>query len=211
MTIAEDLVLLLVDPRTGRLTRDRALRDDLVAGALLADLAQADRVGLSMPEDGGRSGRVIVLDPTPTGDELLDEALAALHTQQWRKPHEVVPVIARSRPSAAVLARLVDRGVLQAEQGTTWGIVPTALWATVDPVPRAAVVRLLCETVAREEEPGARARALVSLLAAARLLGQVVDVEDVLQAERRARALGVGHWPAEAVRAHRASGAVAVG
>ncbi|MFD7665199.1 GPP34 family phosphoprotein [Streptomyces sp. NPDC059788] len=71
-TLPEDLLLLALDPERGKpLCEPAHLRYGL-AGAALAELAWAGRVG------EGRGGRIAVLSPLPLGDPLLDGALAAL-------------------------------------------------------------------------------------------------------------------------------------
>lgn len=76
MLIAEDLLLLLTDDRTGRLAGSGTEVDVALGGALLVELTMEGRVEVT--EDGGmlRRNRVTVRDAAPTGDEVLDEALA---------------------------------------------------------------------------------------------------------------------------------------
>ncbi|OKH97443.1 hypothetical protein A6A06_32825 [Streptomyces sp. CB02923] len=68
----EELLLLALDPERGKpLCEPSHLRYGL-AGAALAELAWAGRVG------EGRGGRITVHSPLPLGDPVLDGALAAL-------------------------------------------------------------------------------------------------------------------------------------
>lgn len=71
-TLPEELLLLALDPERGKpLCESSCLRYGL-AGAALAELEWAGRVG------EGPGGRITVHNPLPLGDPVLDGALAAL-------------------------------------------------------------------------------------------------------------------------------------
>ena len=52
MLIAEDVLLLLVDDRTGRFLVDSTTLDNVLAGAVLVELVTIERVGFA-PAGGG--------------------------------------------------------------------------------------------------------------------------------------------------------------
>lgn len=68
-TLGEDLVLLSIDLRSGRLSNASRLRFGLM-GSELVRLAASRRVDIT-------DGRIVVLDGGPTGDPELDAALAS--------------------------------------------------------------------------------------------------------------------------------------
>lgn len=70
MTLAADLLLLAIDPQRRHLRVSERL-DYALMGADLVELALARRVVME-------GDRVLVLDARPTGDRLLDEALASI-------------------------------------------------------------------------------------------------------------------------------------
>ncbi|TWF79275.1 Golgi phosphoprotein 3 GPP34 [Pseudonocardia hierapolitana] len=74
MPLTEDLVLLLLNPETGRAVVDSTSLDRAIGGALLLDLVTRERI--TADGDGARA-RLTVADAAPTGDALLG-ALAAL-------------------------------------------------------------------------------------------------------------------------------------
>jgi Golgi phosphoprotein 3 GPP34 len=65
MLLAEDLLLLVTDDASGRLSVPSAHVDAGLGGANLLELALMDKVGLSGEHDAGRAGRVLVRDPAP--------------------------------------------------------------------------------------------------------------------------------------------------
>ena len=82
MLIAEDLLLLLTDDTSGRLSTPAAKVEIMLAGANLVELALMGRVDISREVKPIRFlginrtvDRLIVGDPSPTGDAVLDAAL----------------------------------------------------------------------------------------------------------------------------------------
>src|SRR5262249_59184204 len=90
MLLAEDLLLLVTDDASGRLSAPAAQVDVALGGANLVELTLMNKVGLSGEWDRGKAGRIIVRDPSPTGDEVLDAALGIINAHQGKKPSTVV-------------------------------------------------------------------------------------------------------------------------
>jgi hypothetical protein len=104
ITLAELLLLIAYDDDGTRIGRSQAV-DLGLGGAVLAELAIAGRITVS-----GRQVRVV--DAAPTGDPLLDGALAGIAAERRpRKPADLVRTLSRGL-RATVLHRLVDQGVL---------------------------------------------------------------------------------------------------
>ena len=69
LRFAEEIILLLLGDEDGRFANTRSWTlDYAVAGAVLMDLALEDRIDTDLEH-------LILLDATPTGDELLDPTL----------------------------------------------------------------------------------------------------------------------------------------
>src|SRR5215468_12400962 len=85
MLLAEDLLLLVTDDTSGQLSAPAAQVDAGLGGANLVELAMMDKVDLSGEGEAGRPGRVVVRDPSPAGDEVLDAALGILTANQGKK------------------------------------------------------------------------------------------------------------------------------
>ena len=122
LNLAEALFLLALDDDEGwiaALTLD-TLRYGLAA-ALLADLALLGKI---IVEDQ----RVSLLDPTPVGDELLDETLTRI--AESNKPRKVkywIGALGFRKLPKQVAQRLVARGVLREEDRRYLWVVPYAV------------------------------------------------------------------------------------
>jgi hypothetical protein len=127
MLLAEDLLLVLTDDDAGKLAASSTNVDLALGGALLVELALMDRVDVAGAEERVREGRLVIRDTNPTGDGLLDEALAIVEHKEGKKPKSVV-----ARLGKGVRVRLYDRltkaGVLRAEEDRVLGIFPTHRW-----------------------------------------------------------------------------------
>jgi len=66
-------------------------------GANLAELALRDKVDLAGEQDPGRPGRIIVRDPSPAGDPILDAALQTVTAYQGKKPSTVIRPLSKNR------------------------------------------------------------------------------------------------------------------
>ncbi|WP_328991794.1 GPP34 family phosphoprotein [Kribbella sp. NBC_01245] len=161
MLIAEDLLLLLHDDDSDRPVGGSPSADYALAGAILIELAMRGRVGmLSSDETGGdtgetgetggktrgetgrdlgKNGRLVAIDDSPTGDELLDRRLAILTakgrtvtkgkvTKNGLRPVNLVPKVAKEL-RAELLDRLTDKGILQADRER---VLPVTRWTARD-------------------------------------------------------------------------------
>ena len=113
LRFAEEIVLLLLDDERGDLTPSFTPRslDVVLAGAVLMELALEDRIDTDL-------AHLTVVDPTPLDDALLDPTLADI--ARTAEAHDPGFWIARTAERGhairdAVLARLAERGILEAE------------------------------------------------------------------------------------------------
>jgi hypothetical protein len=89
----------------------------------MVELTLFNKVDLSAPGDEGKSGRIIVGDPSPAGDAVLDAALAILVAHQGDKPSAVIRPLSKNLRQA-LYERLAASRVLRAERGRSLGIFP---------------------------------------------------------------------------------------
>ena len=122
LRFAEELLLLLIDDKRGDLLPipERSLACAL-AGALLMDLALEGRIDTD-PE------RLVLLDATPLGDDLLDPVLAEIAREEAVQPARfwVAHVAAKgSDIRDRALARLTAQGILELEEGGFLAFLPS--------------------------------------------------------------------------------------
>jgi hypothetical protein len=155
--LCDDLLLLAVRP-DGTLALPAHLRFG-VSGAELVRLAAARRVDIER-------GRIVVVNTTPTGDELLDAALASM-AGGHRGP-SAKAWVARHRPGLvhSYLARAAAAGTVRSERGTRLGFLPVTRWLVTDTA-RAAAARGRLEAVAAGTGPVGQEQAALAGLASA--------------------------------------------
>jgi hypothetical protein len=203
MLLAEDLLLLITDDASGRLAAAGSQVDAGLGGANLVELTLLGKVDITGEQDQGKPGRIIVRDPAPPEDDVLDAALETLAARQGSKPSAVIGPLGKNlRP--VLYERLAAAGVLRAGRGRALGIFPTRTWPTQDPGHEAEVRQLVTQALVQPGEPDERTAALIALLHALRCEHKVVDPKPYQLSRRqlRARAAEVaqGNWASEAVR-----------
>lgn len=137
-TLGDDLVLLSIRSNGVIGTADK-LRFGL-SGAELVRLTALRRSGIER-------GRIIILDQTPTGIALLDEALMSM--AGGRRPPTAKAWVARRRGDLPrrYLDRLTDTGTIRAERRKNLGFIPVTRWTIVD-AERLAAARARLDAIA---------------------------------------------------------------
>jgi hypothetical protein len=196
MSLAEEFLLLAYADDGTPLTDGMHL-DNGLGGALLLELAMDSRIDVV-------DKRVVVLDPAPTGEPVLDQALERISSaEKSRKPGYWVSKFAKdTRPR--VLDRLVGAGVLTMEKDRVLGVFPRTRY------PAAQGTEPAVETDARQRMRAAvlgdgtvepRTAALCALVAATDLDRKVFADLDRKRVKARLKEIGQGAWAAKAVQA----------
>jgi hypothetical protein len=134
-TLGDDLVLLSILPN-GVIGTSAKLRFGL-SGSELVRLAALRRVGIERDQ-------IVVLDQAPTGDVLLDEALASMDDSP--APKEWVG-LDRDELVRRYLERLAAAGTIQLQQRKALGFIAVNGWTVLDPG-RMAVARAPLDVIA---------------------------------------------------------------
>lgn len=146
-------------------------------------------------------GRLAVHDARPTGDELLDRALAALAAKAGRKPKDALAKVAKGLHDA-VYARLVARGAARREETTVLWVF-TQVSHQVDPAARDVTHAKLVEVLLGRATPDLHTVGLLALLQAVDAVPKIFQGAGGLpgrELKARAKALSKGAWSSEAVR-----------
>jgi hypothetical protein len=205
--MAEEYLLLCLDDKTGRPRIGRDRLDPALGGALVAELALLERIGVTPHEAGWRNrGRVTINSLTPTDDPELDTALHKLAENEGKKLKDLLSSSAskKDRLSHGVRDRLLERlaaaGMLVRIEGTVLGFIPRTTWSAGDREPEDHVRRRLQSALVGGETPLERTVALIALLQVTNLLPKVVSTEDKRALRARAKELTAGDWAAKAVK-----------
>ena len=202
MLIAEDLLLLLTNDTSGQLAVPAAHADAALGGAVLAELALLGKVGLSDEADGGKPGRLVVGDPSPPGDAVLDAALEVVLAHQGKKPSAVIRPLGKHLRQI-LHERLAAAGVLRAQQARILGIFPAHRWPALDTSHEEQVRQQLAGALTGQTPPDCRAAELIALLHALNCEHKVIDprLYGLSRRQLRARAeeIAIGSWASVAV------------
>ena len=203
MLLAEDLLLLVTDDASGRLSAPAEQVDAGLGGANLDEFTLRNKVDLTGEQDPGKRGRIIVRDPSPAGDAVLDAALQILIARQGQKPSKVIKPLSKNL-RRTLYQRLADRGVVRAERGKILGVFPIRRWPAEDASEEAEVRRLMTQALVQQVVPDTRTAALIALVNAVGRVDKIVDARQhgLSKQELRARAAAIakGNWASEAVR-----------
>lgn len=203
LSLTDELLLLLLDPTSGRLGLDGTRLKAVVAGATVAGLVLDGALTLDGTDKGARLRRTGTAEPAePRLREVLERS-------DGRRPKDAVSKVGgagawRDRAGALrdlSLDSMTGAGVLGAEEGKVLGMFPRTRWTVTDP----ALVDRLRERVRAALADGgpavdSRTAALVALLAAVDRLAAVTGLP-TKEAKRRAAEVTAGDWAAPAVRA----------
>jgi hypothetical protein len=198
--LAEHLLVLLYDPETGRPLISSDKVDLALGGALLVELAERRKVDLTEPHLVTKNRTVVVVDPTPTGDDVLDEALRRISARRSARAQVVLSKIAK-HVGGQLRERLAAQGILRSEQTKLVGIIPASAWPAADVQATEELKRGLRNVLVDQRPPTRQEAAMISLLhgvgAAATVLGDAGLGRREL--DRRAKAIAAGDAAAEIV------------
>jgi Golgi phosphoprotein 3 GPP34 len=190
-TLAEDLLLLLLDDDSGRLITNAISVDHALAGAVLVDLVGAGRVA-------EESGKLHVMDTASLDEPVLEAALERLAEKAPAKPQRAVEVLAKN-VRGTVLDALAGRGLIRQDKDRVLGLFPRKTWPAVDSAHEDSVRAELTAALVGGEQPGERAGTLIALLHAIGVVPKVVE-GDKKALKARAKEISEGDWTGVAVR-----------
>lgn len=197
--IAEDVLLLLLDDESGKLT-ERTHLDVALGGALLTDLALREVVELPPKTSFWKTPRVVAVPGAGVDDPLLARSLALIAARP-RSAQDLVKRLGKAGRSD-LFALLVDQGRVGIERGAVFGVFPTTRHPADDQVYEDDLRAEVTAALVDGQAPSERTAAVISVLAAIDRAHKVVDRHGVSRRDikRRAREIADGDWAAKAVR-----------
>jgi hypothetical protein len=160
-----------------------------LAGALLTELALADKVAL-------KNNRLELLDATPCGDVLLDEALRKIASESRpRRVSHWIKEIGNIRTYRQVVERLIALHVIRMEGYCYRWITPYKADPLVN-VPAKYWIKQHLRSIVLSGEPATKQDlALLGVLKACRLLRQVFTIDERKAAGKKIAMLEEGEAP----------------
>ena len=177
VTLVEDLFLLATDASTGRPLIDTTHLDLGLGGALLLDLVLQQRLA-------PRDSHVMVTDPRPTGDPLLDRVLSEIAAAKPHEPGHWVRHLTHGLHHI-VRDRLVEAGVLCRDDHKVFGIIPIHRTRETDGRLHHELEDHLQDAVVLNHSPSRQTAALASLALAVGLDANLFRRSDHRAVRRR--------------------------
>ena len=186
LTFAEEILLLVLDEGQGDLG---SLPPDslnlALAGAVLMDLALQERIETDLE-------RLMLVDPTPLGDDILDPTLAEIAGEsQWRDTRYWLDRTAGrgDRIRSDALGRLIERGILRSEAHGLLSLAPSVSRSRRYPTAdgqqieeaRLRIMRVLFS----DDIPDPRDIAMVALAGACGVFRTILSAEERAQVQDR--------------------------
>ena len=186
MTIAEELILLLLKDDTGFVAPIPEWRMSCaLVGAVLLDLSFKNRIDTDLET-------LSVVDPTPTGDELLDPTLLAISEEAGKHSPRfwVERLAARADDiNELVFDRLVEREILEHDTAGFWSlsgkVARSGRYPLVDGAPGEEIRRRVMRTLFDEEIPDPHDVTVIGLVRACDGFRALLTPEEHEEAEER--------------------------
>lgn len=210
LNLAEELLLLAMHEKKGTvLLRAQTALPYGLAGAFIIELVEAGLLRLE--------GKNLIAAPSGFArDELLEEVLAKIRSS--KRVHALKSWVLRMGRSGGkikkrLLARLVEKRVLQREEHRVLGIFPTPYFPEADFRPEYKIRRRITRAILRGGTRDERTAALISLAYACDLIGLLFEKRARREAKKSAKEISkaqpVGSAVARTVAAIRAAAVVA--
>jgi golgi phosphoprotein 3 len=186
LTMLEEVVLLAVDEKTGRLrsTREFGTAYALV-GAVFFDLALARKIDTDTES-------IQVVDTAPSGHPILDRLLARMAARPDLKTvrdwiEEMF--LRRDDLEGEALQSLISRGILRHEQSKRLWIIDVESFPMIDRKPQQHVKIRLARTILTDAIPETRDIMLISIAEQCGLLGFVLSDSELANRAQRIQML----------------------
>ena len=182
LRFAEEITLLMLNDEDGEFVRVPGWSMQCAfAGAVLMDLALENRIDTDLK-------RLVLIDPTPLGDELLDPTLARI--AQATETHDArhwVDYLADQAEDIreTALARLVERGILRREEDRFLWVFQSRRYPVVDGEAEREVKLRIMEVLFGNEIPDPRAIVIICLADACGILRELLSARELERATER--------------------------
>ena len=179
LRFAEEIMLLLLDDEGERFLRvpDWSLRYAL-AGAVPMDLALDDRIDTDLE-------KLILVDPTPLGDDILDPVLADIAAAQ--QTHDARFWVERAANCAdetrkAAIDRLIERGILEHREDRFLWVFRSRRYPLVDGKAEREVKLRIMEVLFSDVIPTPRDVVIICLADACAIFTELLSGREVRHA-----------------------------
>ena len=182
LRFAEEIMLLLLNDEDGEFVPVPGWSLQCAfAGAVLMDLALEHRIDTDVE-------KLVLVDPTPLGDDLLDPTLAliARETKTYDARHWVERIADNADEiREGALARLVDRGILRREDNRFLWVFRSRRYPIIDGKAEREVKLRIMEVLFGEQIPDPRDVVIICLVDACGILKEMLSDRELERASER--------------------------
>ena len=181
LRFAEEILLLLLRDDGGRFVAIPGIAlDNALAGGVLMDLALENRIDTDTQE-------LILVDPTPVGDSLLDPTLVAIAAGERRDARYWVgqTALRAAEIRERALSRLVERGILERHDGRLLWVFRSRRYPLVDGEAEREVKLRILGVLLSDEIPSPRDIVIIGLAEACGILRELLPKGDYENARER--------------------------
>ena len=182
LRFAEEIMLLLLNDEDGEFVPVPGWSLQCAfAGAVLMDLALEHRIDTDVE-------KLVLVDPTPLGDDLLDPTLAliARETKTYDARHWVERIADNADGiREGALARLVDRGILRREDNRFLWVFRSRRYPIIDGKAEREVKLRIMEVLFGEQIPDPRDVVIICLVDACGILKEMLSERELERASER--------------------------
>lgn len=176
LTLAEDIILLLLDDDTGKLASiDLMTLNYAMAGAVLMDLALRNKIDNDLES-------LIVADSTPTGLQMLDTYLDKISTENKENNTRYWLTELSNYGEDIVdsaLNMLVEKKIIKTEEKKILWVIGTRVYPMIDDKEEKEVKRRIIDLLMSDEIPTPQDVVLVSLMDTCSLFTMILSSKEV--------------------------------
>ncbi len=181
LRFVEEILLLLLRDDGGKFVAVPGITlDNALAGGVLMDLALENRIDTD-PRN------LILIDPKPVGDSLLDPTLAAIAAGERRNARYWVGQTAQRAAEIReeALSRLVERGILERHEGRFLWVFRSRRYPIVDGSAEREVKLRILGVLLSDDIPNPRDIVIIGLADACGILQELLPKGDYDRARAR--------------------------
>jgi Golgi phosphoprotein 3 len=182
LTLPEEILLLALQDEDGHFVDlPPYAMDFALASAVLTDLCMRRCIDSDLE-------RLMVVDTSPVGDDILDPVLAAIarSDQNCSAQHWVnVLVVDAQEIRRRVLDRLVARGILRVENKRLLWVLGKRSYPVIDDKERREVKQRVLGIVTSNEIPSPRDAVIIALADACAIFDAILDRDELVEAQPR--------------------------
>ncbi len=188
LTFHEEIMVLLLHDENGTfLPVNEHTLNSALTGAALMDLAFVNRIDTD-------TDKLTVIDPTPTGDPVLDRILTRIAAEETdANARTWIETLSADEASAdpaetireAALTRLVERGVLERREEKFLWVFRSRRYPTIDGKIEQEAKKRIADVLFSEEVPDPRDVALICLVDACNILQTIFSKREVDRVQPR--------------------------